>query len=805
MVTEISNPPTNFKTVPTIKHHFESLRRDAVLWKAELLWRGAIDADEQAKAMEGLVEMLVSIPNEIKRTASCRQVADFINNSVKNNKAKIDKLGKELSENLKVVNKLKAKTSLTKSDQELLFAKEQACQQIEDKIATSKLQMMVPLSEATIKKQVAEALKQQKQKAETKAAQAAFEKEIQSAEDAGLPGDFKGNKEDVFAALKYGIYEHDKVYYSKGGNGSDRPISNFTMKIIYHVNSSGDSAFRLISMKNANGFECMININTDDFVSLGGFRKAIARQGDYIFKGGEADLFRLQEFLQKDEASVKRIEILGWNSRGRFWAWSNGLTVLNDEDSVEFIPVDKNGIVEVDQKRYFIPACSMIYAEKDEMFVNEKKFVYTSPLSNFDFNHWAELMVATYKQKSIPAILFYIGSLSRDIIMSKVKRYPILNLFGPPGAGKGEMYESLMFMFGYKQDQIALGGATTPVGFMRKFAQFKNAIVGLDEYKNGLPTKVIESLKNLYDGIGYERGKMSNDFATESTPISSSTILAGQDMPTQEPALFMRCIMLSFEEGKFSDEQRTSFRKLKNEYERHGLSYITSGLLQFRNIFEKEFSEKYNDIYRQTFKDVANVEIEDRMIMNISILLTVMHLTEKKIQFPFSYQEAKSYLIDNMKQQHAILAGNSDVAKFWNIVESLFYNGDIREGREFMLQDKSLFLHLPSAHSKYQKECIARREISLSKDTLELYLQLNKSVYKGKFKKQLTFGPYSGCLQFDYSRLGINLIRVDRGQFTSNEAHAAEVKSRYEEMGMEYETAATNPGSDDELPFPINN
>jgi len=722
---------------PSIKEKFKMLHQDAVLWKAERLWLGANDPDEQSAAMEQITEMLCCISNETKRTGYVDLVQKHI----------------------------KSKSGL-------------------------------------LKKLVTDELKRRREEAEEKKVKAAFEAKINTVEDAGLPEDFKGSKDDIYAALKYGIYVYDNVYYTRGGNRGDYPISNFTMKIIYHVASNDDLAFRLISIKSVYGFEFMININTDDFVSLGSFKKILARNGDLVFKGSDADLCRLQEFLQKDETSAKRIDTLGWNNRHRFWAWSNGLTIMNEDDSTAFVPVDKYGIVEHNERKYFIPACSMMYAEKDGMFVNEKKFIYTNPVEGFGFGEWSKLMFGAYKEKSIPAILFYIGTLFRDIMMSKVRRYPLINLFGPPGAGKGEMYDSLMHMFGHKQDQIMLGGATTVVGFMRKLAQFKNAIVGLDEYKNNLLPKVIESLKNLYDGIGYERGKMTNDFATESTPVNSSTILSGQDMPTIEPALFMRCVMLSFEEGKFSAEQRNCFQKLKNDHEHHGLSYITADILKFRKVFEEKFKEHYQVVFKQTITDVANVEIDDRMIMNISIFLTIMHLTRDDLQYPFTYSQAKTFLIENMQRQFAILAGNDDLARFWGVIESLYHQDEIKDGRDFIIEDGYLYIRMMQAHPMYQKEMIQRRDSNyLTKPTLEYYLELDKATFAGKVKKRFPDGSNNWTYKMKYAKLDVDMFKTSkRENFQTDEDYKKAISYQYKKAGID------NPDEDDDEPVsePIN-
>lgn len=647
------------------------------------------------------------------------------------------------------------------------------------------IQKQLKIKNSLLRKQVKAAADRIEQKKQAEIARKKLEAQYSNAEEAGLANGYKGN---IFDALKYGIYEHDGVYYARSTKpgGADYPVSNFTMKILYHVNTSDEQAFRLIAVKNVYGFESFINMNTDDFVSLGSFRKVLARRGDYVWKGTDSDLSRLQEFLQRDEVSTVYIKTLGWQPRGRFYAFANGIVPLKkDSEPDEFIPIDPYGIIPHGTKNYFIPAVSKMYEDKDDVFVNEKKFVYKKPVPKFGFQEWATLFFTAYGSKGICAILFYLGSIYRDIIIAKLQRYPLLNLFGPPGAGKGTLAESLMSLFGDRQDQIMLGGASTVVGFMRKFAQFRNAIVWLDEYKNTLPAKFIESLKNIYDGKGYERGKMTNDFQTESTPIHSSAILSGQDMPTIEPALFMRVILLSFEEGKDrTKEQRVAFQELR-EREDTGISYITAQLVQYREMVEENFKERYQIIFKQLVKEIANVEVDDRMIMNISMLLTFYDLFKEKIVFPFSFQEAKAFMISNMEAQHGILAGNNDLAKFWGVVETLFYQDLVREGHDFVLEDGYIYLRLQQVHPLYMKELKQRGDPNyLAKPTLEHYLSLDKTIFIDHIRKRFPDGSNSWTYKLKYNKVGVDLIRI-KGEGMSADQRNSHLASKYGEMGIE--------------------
>lgn len=646
------------------------------------------------------------------------------------------------------------------------------------------LEKTLKIKQRLLKKEVKSEIDRRAKQAADKKAKAKLAGKIANAEDEGLPSDFKG---DIYEALKYGIYEHDGVYWTRGNRGGDYPVTNFTMKILYHIQTADDHAYRMISIKNVYGFEKMIMINTDDLVSVGSFKKCIARHGDFIFKGGDADLSRLQEMLQKDEVRTVFVKTLGYNKRGHFYAFANGIIPTTGDKNM--IPVDKFGIVKHQDKNFVIPALSEMYIEKDELYTNEKKFIYTKPQENFGWMEWCQLYCRAYGDKGKASILFYVGSLFGDIIFKNVQRYPLLNLFGPPGAGKGELANSLMAMFGEPQDQIMLGGASTVVGFMRKFAQFSNAIVFLDEYKNSLPQKFIESLKNIYDRKGYERGKMTNDFSTESTPIYSSCILAGQDMPTIEPALFMRCIMLAFNEGKFSSDQREAFQELKTR-EQNGLSYITAQLVGYRSIVEEKFKERQSIIFKEVMKEVANPEIEDRMIFNVSILLTIYDIFRDELAWPFTYKEVKSWMIDNMVNQHLILAGNNDLAKFWGVIESLFHQAIVLEGRDFVLQDGYLYLSLERTHGYYQKEMIARRDNNhLSKGTIEHYFSVNTESFVEKTRKRFPDGTNVNAWKFRYSKLGVDLIKISNQAFTEEQKTAA-LNQKYMEMGVPHDPAA---------------
>lgn len=756
--------------------------QDGVLWKGNYLWSKAKDPDAKAKALEDITAMLLRIANEPKRNAYVTLLSKDIKTKTQVEKEKAKNLQKQIDKAEKDKEKLLAKEKRNDAEELQVSDLMNQLKQWKKELAAID-DDPVEIKESELKGLVKAAVTKKKADLEAARTRAELEKTVRNAADAGLPEDFEGDKEDIYNALQYGVYVHKGVYYSRGQKG-DYEISNFTMSILYHVQTGDEHAYRMVALKNRYGFECTIQMNTDDFVSLGSFKKVIARRGDYVFKGTESDLSRLQELLQKTEVATKFIDTMGWHRRGSFWAWGNGLSPANPEHE-RFYPTDIHGMVEYNKKKYLIPACADLYSEKDDEFIMEKQFIYTpAPSKEVNWKWWSQRMIDVYNTRAISGILHYICTIHRDCIYRSLRKFPILNLFGPKGTGKSEMAISLMYLFGCDSQAINLEGESTPKSYMRKIAQKTNAYVWMDEYKNN-QAKHIGSLKGIYDGTGYDRAKMTNDNQTKQTPVRASVILSGQEMPTAEPALFSRVIMESFD-GK--ERNPEAFQELKRT-EQFGLGFLTAEMIQYRGIIDQQFAETQPVVMKELAKEIANNEVMDRMVLNISVLLSTMHLLRERVWLPFTYAEAKSHLISNVLNQHHIMQGSDNVARWWQIVEQLHVQKIIFDGRDFELQDGYLFIKIQNVHPMYTKEMIAQRDANvLAKSTLEYYLKLDKATYVDKKKKRFGDGSNADCMQFVYNRLGIDLIRIPGDNYgMTEEDRAYRYKQKYREMGLDEE------------------
>lgn len=597
---------------------------------------------------------------------------------------------------------------------------------------------------------------------------------------------------------KYGFWEYKGLYWSINARGGKYAVSNFIMEILFHVQTGGEEAYRMIKIKNVHGFTSVINMNTDDFVSLSAFRKLIARRGNYLWKGNDDDLVRLQDKLQRDERATELIDVLGYHPKGNFYAFANGIIDLSATDNAnQFNPVDDYGIVSHKDKNYFIPANAKMYADKEDMMYNYKKFIFIK--RDYRLQDWAKLFFKVYGDNGKIGFIYYVASIfSSSIYKMLGRRFPILNLYGQRGSGKGTFAESILALFGEPQEQIMLGGNTTQVGFMRSFAQFRDSLVWLDEYKNNLHKKVIEAIKNIYDRIGYKRGKKDHSFEVDYVPVQSACLLSGQEMPTIEPALYTRVIMLTFEETKHNEDSRIRFRELM-EQQKKGLSHLTVYLLQHGPYIIEKFKTVWEAEVKEISALIQNTQVEERMINNYACLSAVCKLLLEKETLGFYHHGFRTILVHNLSTQQAVLVGSDDTTKFWQVVESLFAQNLIREDVDFMLADGNLYIRLQNVSGLYEKEMRMRNDPnSLSKSTLEHYLEIDKAKFKGKVKKQFRNGSYTWCYVFDYRALDINLIK-----FSDNETQE-NIAAKYKEMKIDFEpNEASNSVENNENKMPF--
>jgi len=581
---------------------------------------------------------------------------------------------------------------------------------------------------------------------------------------------------------KYRFYADDNCYYFQTSKGVKRG-TNFIMEPLFHI-SSVMNAKRLYKITNEFGFQQVIELLQKDLIGLAAFRLRVESIGNFIFEASEAELNILKRYLYEKTESCFEIAQLGWQKQG-FWAWSNGIY------NGTYTQSDNNGIVKYKNENFYLPASSTVYQGEESLFVSERKFKFAQ--GSVSLHDYTVKLIQVFGENAMFAICFYFATLFRDHIFKLFGFFPILNLFGPKGAGKTELAISMLQFFGNQSKGLNMTNTSRPA-LADHVAMFSNAFCHIDEYKNTIEYEKIEYLKGLWDGTGRTKKNMEQNKRNETSNVDCGIMLSGQEMPTADIALFSRLIFLSFTKVEYSDQEKINFNELK-EMEKTGLAHITHELLSLRADFVESFVENYKAASKIIGEMLDKAVIEDRIFRNWTVILAAYRTLALKINLPFTETEVFKKAQVLIIRQNQETKKSNELSIFWSIVEFLSNDGLIRDEVDYRLVcvdrlktdtlntqwqepknllyiDHSRLFQLYRVHGNKSKENI------LPLKTLEYYLQHCKEYFgkkasvqfriqeNGKLVEdtQATFASptiakrkITTAMVFDYDKLAINL------------------------------------------------
>lgn len=463
-------------------------------------------------------------------------------------------------------------------------------------------------------------------------------------------------------ALTLAKKEGEEGYYyqwterDKKGHLVESAISNFIINPMYLLKHNRNPK-RIIEVNNVFLEKATVCIEVRKMATVDTFKSEIEGKGNYVLKANRPQFDSIKEVIFFQESQAEEIDTLGWSKDHQLYTFSNGVFFGGD-----FYQVDSFGIAHTPKGKFYIPALSSVNENGAADYANERKFQFKP--GNTSLSDWAQMVVGVYGENGKIGICFIIACLFRDFIFDTKDCFPLLFLFAPPQSGKSTFRDSFLALFGEPQTPISLESASSPKGFSRKMAQFANALIVFEEYKNRINQSLIGMLKSIYDGIGYERALMTNDNKTHSTPVLSGCMLVGQEVPTKENALFTRVLMLEFGRQSWSAEEKTQLDKLR-KVETEGLGNVLFQMLQHRPLIESGFNAAFDLVFQDLRKDHLAPLIPDRHIKNAAILLAPFKLIAEKESLPFTYQDALKIIAHRLKEQAEMMSRTNEVNQFW--------------------------------------------------------------------------------------------------------------------------------------------
>lgn len=191
---------------------------------------------------------------------------------------------------------------------------------------------------------------------------------------------------------EYGFYsEIDKnkigYYFPKGNSFKDfERVSNFIMKPIFQVENKDDSK-RIVEIQNPHK-KVIMEISNKAFLSLQAFREAVGNHGNFYFRGTAHQHQNLIIKLMAQFPFCSEIRTLGWNKSGNFYAFADGLVRENT-----FKKIDPFGIVEHNERKFFLPAFSEInkHLDDEDDFYEADRFMRYRHNNSVNVSIWCEI------------------------------------------------------------------------------------------------------------------------------------------------------------------------------------------------------------------------------------------------------------------------------------------------------------------------------------------------------------------------------------------------------------------------------
>lgn len=457
--------------------------------------------------------------------------------------------------------------------------------------------------------------------------------------------------------IEYGVFQHaNRIYCSTDKGNAFYDISNFSIEIIQHMQDE-QFPMKLIRICNVHGVEKIFDVLSEKINTLNSFKNVVTSYGNFSFSGSAAQHERLLRYLFDRMGTGRKIDVLGWQAEG-FWVWNNKIVIPGLREEA----INSEGLFKHQNDSYYIPSANKNFEKNMYKYGAQKKF--RSIPTEVSLPQYLKQLYKVHRGHAITGILFGIGSLFQDIVVSCTGFFPILFYFGPASTGKDNICEAIQSFVGQPQTAIQLeGSASTIKAQIREFAQFSNGISQLSEYKRGNP-QVDGIIKGLWDRRGYKRGSIESRVAVDEVPIISSTLLTGNDSPDAE-ALITRLIWEEMKVQEFSEEAKASYNKLKDMC-RRGVSGISDWLLHKRAVFQEHFLEVYREKKRLLSEREAIKGVPVRMIDNLAVLYAVYGIFEREGIFPFWQEDMERHFDSLIENQRRKIESDSVYQRFWD-------------------------------------------------------------------------------------------------------------------------------------------
>lgn len=547
---------------------------------------------------------------------------------------------------------------------------------------------------------------------------------------------------------------------------NDKPghtmVADFYMIPLLHIYSDKDEDNKRVIKINRKYYKTplYIEVPSKALVKKSSIEeKLIMLEAVNFTNGEEKHWTKIREYMSRHYVTCTEVMTYGNQQEDgfsrredqQFFAFANGIFHVVD-GIPRFDPVNELGVVTHNNKNYYLPAFSTIYAgsgRQSDKYELISQLVYKEVPADkrCSFEEWASLMDRVYKINNNGkwALLFAIMCAFRSNIHCIDRLFTAPFFMGPMSSGKTQIAISIRSLFISPKVPIFNLNIGTDAAMSTLMSTFRDVPVVLDEYNNKDISDIkFQALKGIvYDGDGRQKRKGTSGKEIENDKVFAPVVICGQETPQRDDnALMSRIIVCEVPKPKKRTPQEVElFNRLKDieDPAKIGLSNVLMKILELRPLFMQHFRSLKQKAYDELKEALPNAGEIDRLMKTASLFLATCELIEKhtNLSLPFSYAEFFHIACEKIKFQVELISKTDKLATFFKAMDVMIDSKAIKEGRDFAIDTPdSITIKLPGGEKKPLTFPIGTRILFLRVSTV--YTHFARSSYNQEDATQST-------------------------------------------------------------------
>ncbi len=475
-----------------------------------------------------------------------------------------------------------------------------------------------------------------------------------------------------------------------------------------------------------------------------------------------------------------RVDKLGYDPESGFFFYAN--QAYDPATKTMKLP-NKLDIVDTEEKSYFLPYVNEEKSPKEKIIVrHEPGSIRFEQVAKFVIDHWGRPQVL--------ALAFYVATCFLDLIVKRLRNFPLLFLKGPGGSGKSELAKLLMYFFGRGVgDKLSVGANSSTAAMKEMFASYANICLHLEDYSRATNLgELSDFLILLFDRNFRKTMDQDNRKSVKMMDPLASCVVSSNAPPLEDgsEALASRLIYIQIKQNVREEAAKLAFIREREKLKAESWTEINNYILSFRQLIESQFDNSYKtfvSMFSRHF-EAEGLAVNDRVLASyatilspICLLVTAGHLPN--FLGPGSFVDEISQLaIENIKAQYASLVEQSPLQVFWQTVQGLFddfraaqqqaakwvdaegrsrtanvsYNGyfvypgshfqvhpDHKEDGVVVIPEKVLRLSLAAMHGRYEQKLRSSGKVPMSLNQLKDQLRQHQSFDAQHSERKMKF------------------------------------------------------------------